>query len=105
MVIGTPGGPTIITTVLQCIMNVVDHGMTVNEAIAAGRFHHQWLPDRIEYEKGAFSGETIAALKGFGHSLTNVKRNGNAQGIIVDPKTRLLMGGPDPRKSGVAIGY
>jgi len=105
MVIGSPGGPTIITTVLQCIMNVVDHGMTVREAIAAGRFHHQWLPDRIEYEKGAFSGETIATLKGFGHSLTNVKRIGNAQGVLLDPKTGLLMGGPDPRRSGAAIGY
>jgi len=105
MVIGTPGGPTIITTVLQCIMNVVDHGMTVNEAIAAGRFHHQWLPDRIDYEKGAFSGETITALKGLGHSLKNVKQIGNAQGIIIDPRTGLLMGGPDPRRSGTALGY
>jgi len=105
MVIGTPGGPTIITTVLQCIMNVVDHGMTVDEAVAAGRFHHQWLPDRIDYEKGAFSKDTIAALKGLGHSLKNVKQIGNAQGIIIDPGTGLLMGGPDPRRSGAAIGY
>jgi len=105
MVIGSPGGPTIITTVLQCIMNVVDHGMTVNEAIAAGRFHHQWLPDKIEYEKGAFSEETIAALKGFGHSLKDVKQIGNAQGVLLDPRTGLLMGGPDPRRSGAAIGY
>ena len=105
MVIGSPGGPTIITTVLQCIMNVVDHGMTVNEAIAAGRFHHQWLPDRIDYEKGAFSGETIAALKAFGHSLTNVKKIGNAQGLLLDPRTGLLTGGPDPRRRGEAIGY
>jgi len=105
MVIGTPGGPTIITTVLQGIMNVVDHGMTVDEAVAAGRFHHQWLPDRIDYEKGAFSKDTIAALKGLGHSLKNVKQIGNAQGIIIDPGTGLLMGGPDPRRSGAAIGY
>ena len=105
MVIGTPGGPTIITTVLQCIMNVVDHRMTVQEAVAAGRFHHQWLPDRIEYERGAFSQETIAKLKELGHSLTSVERIGNAQGVVVEPATGLLTAGPDPRTGSVGAGY
>jgi gamma-glutamyltranspeptidase/glutathione hydrolase len=105
MVIGSPGGPTIITTVLQCIINVVDHGMTIQEAVAAGRFHHQWLPDRIDYEEGAFSEETIAKLKECGHSLMSVKPIGDAQGVIIDPETGLLMAGPDPRGIGAAVGY
>jgi len=105
MVIGSPGGPTIITTVLQCIMNVVDHSMTVQQAVTARRFHHQWLPDRIEYEIGAFSEETITRLKNLGHSLVGTERIGNAQGIVIDTNTGLLETGPDPRKSSVAIGY
>jgi len=90
MVIGSPGGPTIITTVLQCIMNVVDHGMTAQQAVTAPRFHHQWLPDRIEYEIGAFSEETITRLKNLGHSLVGTERIGNAQGIVIDTNTELL---------------
>jgi len=105
MVIGSPGGPTIITTVLQCIMNVLDHNMTVQRAVTSPRFHHQWLPDRIEYEIGAFSEETITRLKSTGHSLVSTERIGNAQGVIIDTKTGLLETGPDPRKSNVAIGY
>jgi len=105
MVIGTPGGPTIITTVLQCIMNVIDHGMTIQEAVGAKRFHHQWLPDKIEYERGAFSEETIAQLKQLGHSLVSRERIGNAQGIVIEPETGLLTGGADPRRNGAACGY
>jgi gamma-glutamyltranspeptidase/glutathione hydrolase len=99
MVIGSPGGPTIITTTLQCILNVVDHGMTVGEAVNAGRFHHQWFPDVISYEadRGAFSEETIARLEAMGHRL-RPRNLGNAQGIVVDPETGLRMGGPDPRR-------
>ncbi|MFC1783525.1 gamma-glutamyltransferase [Planctomycetota bacterium] len=103
MVIGSPGGPTIITTVLQCIMNVIDHGMTIRDAVAAGRFHHQWLPDKIQHEKDAFSAETIAGLEKLGHSL-DTRELGDAQGIVIDLKTGLLMGGPDPRGRGAAKG-
>jgi gamma-glutamyltranspeptidase/glutathione hydrolase len=99
MVIGSPGGPTIITTTLQCILNVIDHGMTVGEAVDAGRFHHQWYPDVIQYEaeRNALSEETIAALEAMGHTL-RPRNLGNAQGIVVDPETGLRMGGPDPRR-------
>jgi gamma-glutamyltranspeptidase/glutathione hydrolase len=86
-------------------MNVVDHGKTIQEAVAAGRFHHQWLPDRIVHEEGAFSEETIAKLKEFGHSLMSVKPIGDAQGVVIDPETGLLMAGPDPRRIGAAVGY
>jgi len=105
MVIGSPGGPTIITTVLQCIMNVIDHGMTIQQAVAARRFHHQWLPDRIEYEIGAFSEETIAQLRKLGHALVSRSSIGNAQGILIDPETGRLTGQADPRKNGAATGY
>lgn len=105
MVIGTPGGSTIITTVLQCIMNVVDHGMTIQEAVAAPRFHHQWKPDRIDHESEAFSEETIAKLKAMGHSL-RTRGIGDAHGIIIDPATGLFYGGADPRsRSSAARGY
>ena len=105
MIIGTPGGSTIITTVLQCIMNVIDHGMTIQEAVAAPRFHHQWYPDNIRHEETAFSDETIAKLKELGHTFS--KRSiGDAHGIIIDPKTGLYIGGADPRsKSSAAIGH
>ena len=104
MVIGSPGGPTIITTVLQCIMNVIDHDMSIQEAVGAGRFHHQWLPDKIQHEENAFSPETIARLKEMGHTL-DTRRLGDAQGIIIDARTGLRMGGPDPRGRGAARGY
>jgi len=105
MVIGSPGGPTIITTVLQCIMNVVDHQMTVQQAVAAPRFHHQWLPDRIVHEEGAFSEDALAELKRLGHALKSTERIGNAQGIIVNPQTGWFETGPDPRAHGTAAGY
>jgi len=99
MVIGTPGGPTIITTVLQCIMNVIDHGMGIQEAVSAPRFHHQWLPDviRCEEERGVFSEETKARLKELGHEF-KASIIGDAQGIIIDPETGMLTGGADPRR-------
>ncbi len=105
MVIGTPGGPTIITTVLQCILNVIDHDMTIEQALTAGRFHHQWLPDEIECEASAFSDTVAEELKTRGHTLKAVKKIGNAQGIIIDPKTGLLTGAADPRSRGAALGY
>ncbi|MFC1563214.1 gamma-glutamyltransferase [candidate division KSB1 bacterium] len=105
MVIGTPGGSTIITTVLQCIMNVIDHGMSIREAVSAARFHHQWYPDNIQHEEDAFSNETIAKLKELGHTLS-VRKIGDANGIIIDPKSGLYMGGADPRsRLGAAVGY
>ncbi|MFC1729016.1 gamma-glutamyltransferase [candidate division KSB1 bacterium] len=105
MVIGTPGGSTIITTVLQCIVNVIDHDMTIQEAVAAKRFHHQWYPETVSYEEGAFTDETLAALEAMGHQFR--KRGiGDAHGIIIDPETGIFYGGADPRsRSSAAIGY
>ena len=99
---GSPGGSKIITSVLQTIMNVVDFGMTLSEAIGAARFHHQWLPDRIEYERGAFGEEVIAALSLKGHRLIQVSAFGRVEGILFDVSNGLMHGCSDPRGYGRA---
>ncbi|HUR80181.1 MAG TPA: gamma-glutamyltransferase [Thermoanaerobaculia bacterium] len=113
LVIGSPGGPTIINTVLQVIINVIDFKMNVQQAVSAGRFHHQWLPDYIFWETFDLDGDTRAALEARGHKfreLPGMERNapgdiGDAQGIQIDPATGMRMGGSDPRRGGAAIGY
>jgi len=105
MIIGTPGGSTIITTVFQVIMNVIDHGMNIQEAVSASRFHHQWFPDVIQYERFAFSKDTIDILEAMGHKLRIRRSIGDSHGILIDPKTGIYYGGADPRMEGVAIGY
>jgi gamma-glutamyltranspeptidase/glutathione hydrolase len=106
MVIGTPGGRRIINTVLQVILNVVDFGMNVQEAIDAPRFHHQWLPDEINYETRGLSPDTVALLRSKGHTL----REGwpwpsIPQGIVVSAADGSLEGGSDRRDpDGAAVG-
>jgi len=104
MVIGSPGGRTIINTVLETILNVVDFGMNVQEAIDAPRFHHQWLPDQIRYERFGFSPDTLRALRAMGHAVDEVAGQGVAQGIVIDPGSGILEGGFDRRSpdSGAA---
>jgi gamma-glutamyltranspeptidase/glutathione hydrolase len=105
MVTGTPGGSTIITTVLQTISNVIDHGMSVSQAVLAPRVHHQHLPDQISYEPGGLSPATVAALEALGHVV--VERSGlsgDVQAILVGPDGR-LRGQSDPRRGGTALGY
>ena len=80
MVTGTPGGRTIINTVLETIVDVVDFGMNAQEAIDAPRFHHQWLPDRIDYEKYGLSPDTTAELERRGHTLRVRRRPGRRAG-------------------------
>lgn len=100
-VLGTPGGSTIITTVLQLVVGIVDFEMTAAEAVAAPRFHHQWLPDVIQYEKGAFPPDLIAALQRRGHRLVERAHTiGDAQIIVRDD--RGARGAPDPRGGGTA---
>ena len=113
LVIGSPGGPTIINTVLQVIVNVIDFGMNVQQAVSAPRFHHQWLPDHIFWETFDLDGDTRAAIEARGHkfrTLPGMDRTepgdiGDAQGILVDPQTGMRMGGSDPRRGGVAAGW
>ncbi|MEM8568008.1 MAG: gamma-glutamyltransferase [Bacteroidota bacterium] len=104
MVVGTPGGSTIITSVFQTILNVIEHNMPMQEAVNAGRVHHQWKPDRIGFEDGAISTEDSSALVAIGHTLRNRGKIGRVDAILVLPDGK-LEGGADPRGDDSAIGY
>ena len=102
MVTGSPGGRTIINTVLQTILAVVDFGMGAQEAVDVGRIHHQWLPDRIVHEPSALAPATIAALQAMGHTLKEGKKQGVAE-VIVVRGDRTLDGGCDTREPDGAV--
>ncbi|MGH7699319.1 MAG: gamma-glutamyltransferase, partial [Gemmatimonadales bacterium] len=107
MVLGTPGGPTIITSVYQVLTNVVDHRMTLAEAVAAPRVHHQALPDVIRYEQGGLDATVIAALEGMGHRLEERRGDPGYSGDI----TAIIrgvggwLGVADPRRGAGAAGW
>lgn len=106
MVIGTPGGTTIITTVMQVICNVVDFDMNIQQAIDAPRIHHQWTPDVTYYEKRGLSFDTIEKLKAMGHRLQERRgTSGLAEGIVIDSARGVYNGATDPRGYGLAAGY
>jgi gamma-glutamyltranspeptidase/glutathione hydrolase len=86
MVLGSPGGSRIISIVAAAIMNVVDHGMTVQEAVNAPRIHHQWLPDEIAHEAYALSPDTEALLRAMGHTLKKQSPWGAAEAILIGPE-------------------
>jgi len=96
-VVGSPGGRTIINTVLQVVMNVVDFGMNIQEAVNAPRMHHQWLPDRIRIEADGASESTLEALRGMGHTAEMGGQQGLAHSIMIDPRTGERLGAADPR--------
>src|SRR5204862_3577711 len=82
--IGSPGGPTIINTVLQVIVNVIDFGMNLQQAIDAPRFHHQWMPDRIQWEPMGINRDTRVALERKGHVFAEKPGNmGDAEGVMI----------------------
>ncbi len=99
MVTGTPGGRTIINTVVTTILNVIDYGMNAQEAVDAGRIHHQWLPDRLSVERYGFSADTIALLRAMGHTVQEGGNQGAAQIIVFNQKDNMLEGGVDRRPS------
>jgi gamma-glutamyltranspeptidase/glutathione hydrolase len=127
MVVGSPGGPRIITTVIETISNVVDHGMTISEAVNAPRIHHQWLPDTIYAEPFALSADTARLLAEMGYRITEQAPWGAAEAILVGPqaaagagadvgvddsthdggvKPGMLYGANDARRpAGAAVGY
>lgn len=106
MVIGSPGGRTIINTVLLTIVNVVDFGMNIFEAIDAARFHHQWLPDVLRIEKWGTTVDSARLLREMGHRIEWNDGQGRAMGIIIDPETGFRMGAADPRSPNrAAVGY
>jgi gamma-glutamyltranspeptidase/glutathione hydrolase len=97
MVTGSPGGRTIINTVIMTLLNVMDFGMNAQEAVDAGRIHHQWLPDRLSVERFGFSADTIAQLKAMGHDVREVTNQGVAEVIVFNQKDNMLEGGVDRR--------
>jgi gamma-glutamyltranspeptidase/glutathione hydrolase len=103
LVTGTPGGSRIITTVLQVVLNVIDHQMNIAEAVAAPRIHHQWLPDRVFAERG-LSPDTVRLLEARGHKIVTTATSGSANSILVTPDG--LTGAADLRQRGtLAEGY
>jgi gamma-glutamyltranspeptidase/glutathione hydrolase len=112
-VLGSPGGSTIITTVANDLISVVDNGLNIQQAADAPRFHHQYLPDRLDLEKG-FSDETAAKLAAMGYATNRTAVAdermpgtwGDSELIAVDPATHELLGGHDHRRAyGKAAGY
>lgn len=104
--VGSPGGPTIINTALCVIINVVDYGMDIQQALDFPRIHHQWLPDELIFEPYGLSGDTQKALTALGHKLARPRYLGDAEGIMIEEKTGMRLGATDPRRSdGLAVGY
>lgn len=104
MVLGTPGGSTIITSVFQTILNVIAHDMGMTEAVGAKRIHHQWKPDNIQPEANAISPEVRQALEAMGHTIVPRNSIGRVDAILVKPEGR-LEGAADPRGDDWAGGY
>jgi gamma-glutamyltranspeptidase/glutathione hydrolase len=103
MVVGAPGGSRIPTEVLGVIQNVVDHGMTIAQAVAAPRVHHQYLPDVVQLEPGALTPEAASRLRAAGFALRQLDQPwGLAEAILVDPATGAVTGAADPRREGGA---
>ena len=104
-VTGTPGGASIITTVFQTIVNVVDYGMNVAQAVNAPRVHHQHLPDQIYYEPGGLPSNVVAELEARGHTMVERRGvSGDVEAIMVMPDGT-LEAASDPRRGGAAVGW
>ncbi|HMH08018.1 MAG TPA: gamma-glutamyltransferase [Terriglobales bacterium] len=104
LVLGSPGGPRIITTVANILSGVVDYGMNIQEAVNAPRFHHQWLPDVISVEQG-FSPASVKRFEEMGHKVKAEDSWSDGECIMIDPKTRERLGASDKRNHGKAMGF
>lgn len=105
MITGSPGGRTIINTVLNIIINVIDFDMNIQDAVAAARMDHEWMPDRLSIEEFVLSKRLVRSLESLGHTLRKVSRQGDAHSIFIDPISGLYIGAADKRTNGWAIGY
>ena len=104
LIVGSPGGSTIINVVLQVIMNCIDFGMNIKKAIESPRFHHQWLPDLIDYEPLSFTEDVKENLIKLGYKLGRETELGRVEGIMIDYKN-LIWGSTDPRGYGGVAGF
>ncbi len=105
-IIGSPGGRTIINTVLQVIVNVIDHDLDIAKAIESPRIHHQWLPDITSFESWGISPDTQALYENMGHNVRFVNSQGQAMGIYIDHSSGVIFGSADTRSyDGGAIGH
>ena len=105
LIAGSPGGSTIITAVLQIILNSINFSMNIQEAVNMPRIHHQWLPDSIDYEEFGLSDDVIHNLIQRGHNMGKIRVLGRVQAILIDHKNKTLWGASDPRGFGKAVGY
>lgn len=114
--VGSPGGPTIINTVMEVIVNVIDHGMNIQQAVDWPRFHHQWMPDQISVEPFGFAPDVVQKLRAMGHKVAEPPRAvtsmfdqpgliGDAHAIMIDPEAGVRLGAADSRRGGKAVGY
>ncbi|HUQ31550.1 MAG TPA: gamma-glutamyltransferase [Pyrinomonadaceae bacterium] len=106
--VGARGGARIINAVLQIIINVIDHGMNIQQAIDAPRIHHQWFPDLVRMEPFGLSSDTMRALELRGHKLeeaTTPRNIASAEGIMIEEGSNIRLGASDPRNDGVPVGF
>ena len=104
LAVGSPGGSTIPTTVMQVILNVVDGGMDITRAVGAGRVHHQYMPDELWVDRFGLEPATQAALEAKGHKVRRQEAWGDAEAVYSDPVTNLRTAASDPRNEGAAVG-
>ena len=105
LITGSPGGRTIINTVLNVIISVIDFKMDIQAAVDAGRMDHEWMPDLLRIEGLGVSKRGLKALRAMGHEVRTIGRQGDAHSILVDPETGIYIGAADKRSNGSAVGY
>jgi gamma-glutamyltranspeptidase/glutathione hydrolase len=106
LIIGSPGGRTIISTVFQTVLNVLAYNMQVDKAIEAMKIHHQWLPNQIDYERDLLSPDTREALEAMNHTMVPYNSLGQLMGIQIDPENNIMIGASDSSSpNGAAVGY
>ena len=105
LVLGSPGGPTIVTTVANVLINAVDFGEDIQRAVNAPRFHHQWMPDELRVEGWQVSPDTAELLEKMGHKVQRTKSWGDGECVAIDWKTGERLGASDARNGGVAVGW
>jgi gamma-glutamyltranspeptidase / glutathione hydrolase len=103
--VGSPGGPTIINTVTQVIVNIIDHRMNIQQAIDWPRVHHQWMPDQITFEPYGLAPDVLRRLLSMGHKFSWPRYMGDAEGVMIEGKTGVRLGASDPRLDGKSVGY